>query len=621
MFALLQLVFYVGDFFAITPKSTGRRRSKLYSLWVLMFFVIGVTISTVYKKPEYMELVHIKFAVAIFMDLTLFVFNCTVVVIGIWKRKQWAILIKFLKMTPASHGSRLKLPYYTSFLVTHVIFWIVTIYDAYAWSDIMGTEFAKRYSVEIIQSYLLFLYQYLLYVIVKMLLLRYRHLVQNFMQRQLSLKKIEYNFCLLRVIVETFNDIFGWPFLLIIFYTSLQLLSYFDDSFKSGFLYDENEYDEMIISNVCFLIMTTGGTIILIWLCDLILQESEKILALAYKLRRFNNVEKAEVENFIATLVDNFPQFSAARFFLINRSIILNILNILFTCLIFMIQQEGYADLIHVRYAITIMMDLTLYLFNCTIIVVAVFWKRKQWYRLLRNLKMTESRNTDRSKVPYWTSFVVTHVIFWMITVYDTYAWVDIMGFEFFKQYSVEIFQSYFLFLYQFLLYVITKLVLLRYRKLVALLMPQFHYSAELRQSVSTTDNFLLSIKNFENKFCLLKEIVEVFNDVFGWPILLIIIYTGLQLLNYIDELSDRRFQESEFDEAVVSNVSFLLLTSTGTIMLFWICDLVLREVEKILTLSYRLRCRFTGVISKERREVQEFASVIHDNAPTFTAA
>jgi hypothetical protein len=81
---------------------------------------------------------------------------------------------------------------------------------------------------------------------------------------------------------------------------------------------------------------------VLIVKCDLVLMEAEKILALSYKLRKnfgeASSEVKEELFEFSNTIVDNFPMFSAARFFEIKRSIILSVLGTVTTFLVIMIQ-------------------------------------------------------------------------------------------------------------------------------------------------------------------------------------------------------------------------------------------------------------------------------------------
>lgn len=80
----------------------------------------------------------------------------------------------------------------------------------------------------------------------------------------------------------------------------------------------------------------------ILWKCDSVVHEAQQIVLMAHKWhRRFGDQflkEKQEIQNFIGVVVDNLPNFSAARFFIIDRSAIFSMLYTIITFLIVMIQ-------------------------------------------------------------------------------------------------------------------------------------------------------------------------------------------------------------------------------------------------------------------------------------------
>ncbi|KYB25737.1 hypothetical protein TcasGA2_TC034138 [Tribolium castaneum] len=82
--------------------------------------------------------------------------------------------------------------------------------------------------------------------------------------------------------------------------------------------------------------MTTGGTIVLIWLCDSVLVEAEKLTILAQKLHRKTVIRNYQI--IISDMTANFPKFYVGRFVVITRSTVYHIFSIIFTYLIVMIQ-------------------------------------------------------------------------------------------------------------------------------------------------------------------------------------------------------------------------------------------------------------------------------------------
>ncbi|KAJ3642293.1 hypothetical protein Zmor_025093 [Zophobas morio] len=344
---LLEMVLYMGNLLATTPtKPPG----KIYPSVVLTFFVVNVAAATIFKKSDYMSMIHVKFVIAVLMDSTLFFFNLIVIIIpAFWKRKEWYKLVKILTILRSLQDKKSS-PVY--FIIIQIIFWAITLYDTYAWTMIMEFEFLKQYGVEILQSFLLFHHQCLLHVAINIVLEGYKDVITKFYTIELlnkeSAKLIKHKLGLLQVCVRLFSEVFGWPFLLIIVYTSFQMLNYFDDSFENGFLYDENEYDEVIISNVCFLIITVGYTVFLIWLWDSVLAEVDKVQHFC------RNVSDELQTNYFVIIsndiVNNCPKSSVADFFYVDRALIFNMFSVTFTFLIVMIQFKERPNLSSYEY-------------------------------------------------------------------------------------------------------------------------------------------------------------------------------------------------------------------------------------------------------------------------------
>ena len=79
----------------------------------------------------------------------------------------------------------------------------------------------------------------------------------------------------------------------------------------------------------------------MIFKCDLVVTEAQKILLISNKLKRSYSVEnpsKISVEKFCKSIEENLPRFSAARFFDVSRSTIMNILGCVVSFFIVMIQ-------------------------------------------------------------------------------------------------------------------------------------------------------------------------------------------------------------------------------------------------------------------------------------------
>jgi hypothetical protein len=81
------------------------------------------------------------------------------------------------------------------------------------------------------------------------------------------------------------------------------------------------------------------GLLVILFLCDTIQKEFEKILTLTYKLDTLGILNQdCDIREFRDAIQDYRPSFTAARFFCINRKTIFSVLNSLTTFFIVMIQ-------------------------------------------------------------------------------------------------------------------------------------------------------------------------------------------------------------------------------------------------------------------------------------------
>jgi gustatory receptor len=152
-------------------------------------------------------------------------------------------------------------------------------------------------------------------------------------------------------------------------------------------------------------------------------------------------------------------------------------------------------------------------------------------------------------------------------------VWSDILGFEYYGEYFVEVVQLYFQFYYNYFLCVIVKIFLNRYKYVNFLLSEQLIY-VKIRKTISTKE-YPISIGRIEDLICGLKELNVIFNDIFGWPILMIILYSSLLMLNYLEEIFQNNFgyDNGQFLGVIISNISVAVVTSVSEI---WIISFVL---------------------------------------------
>ncbi|RZC34766.1 7tm 7 domain containing protein, partial [Asbolus verrucosus] len=339
-FKLLRTVFAIGKLFAITPPSiditNATNCQKLHAYLMIIFYTIGVIISCYHKISSYIRYDNLKLAIKAILDSSLYIFNICTVAMPLIKRSQWYILIKNLKITQKSDDVTEKKSG-RSFVWFNFAFWSCMAYMTYTFANIMGVEFFKQYWVEYVQLYVQFLTSFLMYTILTMLRARYCSVFRqlfNIRKFGAAANRIKHDINILKETVDVFNDIFGWPTLLIVVFVSLQVLAYLDNIFVVSSTTDV----KILLYNVILLLLFAGEVGVHILTVDSILQEFEKILGLACGLRRRFEYKEEEFCKLIDIIIDNSPKFSVARFFTIDRSTILRIFETISTCLIIMIQ-------------------------------------------------------------------------------------------------------------------------------------------------------------------------------------------------------------------------------------------------------------------------------------------
>jgi gustatory receptor len=192
-----------------------------------------------------------------------------------------------------------------------------------------------------------------------------------------------------------------------------------------------------------------------------------------------------------------------------------------------------------------------------------------------------EMDKTWGKRVSLYLWFVLPNVIYLLVSFYVVSVWSDILGFEYYGEYFVEVVQLYFQFYYNYFLCVIVKIFLNRYKYVNFLLSEQLIY-VKIRKTISTKE-YPISIGRIEDLICGLKELNVIFNDIFGWPILMIILYSSLLMLNYLEEIFQNNFgyDNGQFLGVIISNISVAVVTSVSEI---WIISFVLLVALLLLT-------------------------------------
>jgi hypothetical protein len=271
-----------------------------------------------------------------------------------------------------------------------------------------------------------------------------------------------------------------------------------------------------------------------------------KILNTFFTLGNFLALTPSSVENRNPTVRQNFNLFLAFLFYAIGAMYCLYQRTILYT------------SLPAISLILRLLIDFTLYAHNCYSVVVMMFLKRDRWFALTDKLRQVDAADNDKH---YHFVFILMHSTYAACLAVLSYNWIESFGLQLLRFYLVEYFQMYSLFFYLVLEHTLLIAVLKRYRRQKLL----------IQRSKKRIHKLIL--KKIKCNLLLLKETVNVFNDIFGWQILFSIMYIVVRSLMFIMiSLNNIRVN---FDNKTISFTSNVIANITQ-LVLFWVITLTL---------------------------------------------
>jgi gustatory receptor len=196
---------------------------------------------------------------------------------------------------------------------------------------------------------------------------------------------------------------------------------------------------------------------------------------------------------------------------------------------------------------IRVLLDLCLWVLSYYILV-GVHFRKKEWSHI-SNLKSVQT-----SKRTYTKSVIVAHLVYCPIILYTSWLWFRILKVAYFKSFVIKLNQFYMSFFNNIFIGVALKMILSRYD----------HIKGMLRKQ----NEKLCVLKQGKCDIYRLKESVDVFNDIFGWPLFLIISYSVLRIL-YSFEAILRDSVSSRVSLLVTVVISLCMWLSRVFVLLF----------------------------------------------------
>lgn len=357
---IINTCLYFGKFLAFTPSTIQNKSlkffQKIHPAVMFLIFTIWQIYSLYQRKEIYWGFSAIQLVLKIVTDIAMYAHIIHILIrVMILRYKKWYTLFKILLKFETN---KLTKKIYLFVVLPYLVFFVTGFINYSSWIRLIGIFFVKLYLIELFQTYSLLVYMILSIVVLKIMLENYR--LQNHLLGDVTnLRKVRFNLFLLNKAVEIFNDIFGWTIPLTIFYSVARTLMYFDlftkDSIttsfniKQSFIYVANNMVAGLIywvrkfSFSCFIKYNFYFQILLVYiifLCDLVTKEFDKILAVAYKIETWSVCfdDPKNSKEILKYFLNHRPNFTAARFFTIDRSTIFSICNSFTSFLIIIIQ-------------------------------------------------------------------------------------------------------------------------------------------------------------------------------------------------------------------------------------------------------------------------------------------
>ncbi|KAJ3652331.1 hypothetical protein Zmor_018308 [Zophobas morio] len=180
----------------------------------------------------------------------------------------------------------------------------------------------------------------------------------------------------------------------------------------------------------------------------------------------------------------------------------------------------------------------------------ATFWNQNQWFKLTQNLQHLKIEKTKS----YHKRFHLLQAAYWILNIYAIYVWSDIQGVAgFFEQYFFDLVLFYYQFFYMCVSVVVTQLLKQKYESICQMLKNQ---KLKIRV-LKTEDEAEKCVQKLEEYVKLLKETVNIFNQIFGWPVLLNVFNSSFVTLDYLDDLCKNSFEytRAQYIGVIISNI------------------------------------------------------------------
>nr|XP_015836309.1 PREDICTED: putative gustatory receptor 28b [Tribolium castaneum] len=123
-----------------------------------------------------------------------------------------------------------------------------------------------------------------------------------------------------------------------------------------------------------------------------------------------------------------------------------------------------------------------------------------------------------------------------------------------------------------------------------------------------------------ENRVVFLKDIVDNFNKIFGWPLIFLMIVTGVAVVDFLDDIFKNSYDYSQehYLGIVTATLLTVLLILIPRFAIVLSCHQVYVNARDVLKVAYNLRRCSVG---QEWKQMDCFIKTVVHHLPHITAA
>ncbi|KAJ3631276.1 hypothetical protein MTP99_012414 [Tenebrio molitor] len=263
---------------------------------------------------------------------------------------------------------------------------------------------------------------------------------------------------------------------------------------------------------------------------------------------------------------------------------------------------------------------LLLALLKASVIIGVSYCKQGAWSKLNNKFQFVDKKlnNRDRQEKNFlknvYVYFALSHSLYLICVVYTFTIRMLEKGYLVLKLFILIEFNAYYDFYLQMLLYNIALAFKARYQQLNEQLL---HVNTGTAKK-----NSVYFIKEIGRLSRLLGEMVGIFNNVFGLPLVFIIGRCVIKTLASLIFFTSTLYIDNDSlkERLVISSVAQTVFIIASTSLLILACDAARSESYKTVFLCYKLREKFPDK-SEEQKELLQLAQIVEVNKANFSAA